>query len=102
MKSCSWRAGRRQGASRRRGGRGGGGVEPLPVGPLKLENTSLATEVMRTGRAVRIEDYASVNRVVPWFIQQPGRRSGVAAPIFVDGRPWGAVFPWSLEPRLLE
>jgi GAF domain-containing protein len=77
------------------------GLEPLPVGPLKLENTSLATEVMRTGRAVRIEDYASVNRVVPWFIQQLGIRSGVAAPIVVDGRLWGAVLAWSLEPRLL-
>jgi len=77
------------------------GVEPLPVGPLKLENTSLATEVMRTGRAVRIEDYASVNRVVPWFIQQLGIRSGVAAPIVVDGRLWGAMLAWSLQPRLL-
>jgi signal transduction histidine kinase len=77
------------------------GLEPLPVGPLKLENTSLATEVMRTGRAVRIEDYANVNRVVPWFIQQLGIRSGVAAPIVVDGRLWGAVLAWSLEPRLL-
>src|ERR1700716_632967 len=77
------------------------GLEPLPVGPLKLENTSLASEVMRTGRAVRIEDYASVNRVVPWFIQQLGIRSGVAAPIVVDGRLWGAMLAWSLEPRLL-
>jgi GAF domain-containing protein len=77
------------------------GLEPLPVGPLKLENTSLATEVMRTGRAVRIEDYASVNRVVPWFIRQLGIRSGVAAPIVVDGRLWGAMLAWSLEPRPL-
>jgi signal transduction histidine kinase len=77
------------------------GHDPLPVGPLKLENTSLATEVIRTGHAVRIEDYARVNRVVPWFIQQLGIRSGVAAPIVVDGRLWGAVLAWSLEPRLL-
>jgi signal transduction histidine kinase len=77
------------------------GLEPLPVGPLKLESTSLATEVMRTGHAIRIEDYASVNRVVPWFIQQLGIRSGVAAPIVVDGRLWGAVLAWCLEPRLL-
>jgi GAF domain-containing protein len=77
------------------------GLEPLPVGPLKLENTSLATEVMRTGRAVRIEDYARVNRVVPWFVRQLGIRSGVAAPIVVDGRLWGAMLAWSLEPRPL-
>jgi GAF domain-containing protein len=74
------------------------GVEPLPVGPLKLENTSLATEVMRTGRAVRIEDYAKLNRVVPRFVRQLGIRSGVAAPIVVDGRLWGAMLAWSLEP----
>ncbi len=77
------------------------GVEPLPVGPLKLENTSLASEVMRTGRAVRIEDYAKLNRVVPRFVRQLGVRSGVAAPIVVDGRLWGAMLAWSLEPRLL-
>jgi signal transduction histidine kinase len=77
------------------------GLEPLPVGPLKLENTSLATEVMRTGRAVLIEDYASLNRVVPWFVQRLGIRSGVAAPIFVEGDLWGAVVAWSLEPQPL-
>lgn len=77
------------------------GHERLPVGPLKLEHTSLATEVIRTGRAVRIEDYASINRVVPWFVRRLGIRSGVAAPIFVDGRLWGAMLAWSLEPRPL-
>jgi signal transduction histidine kinase len=56
---------------------------------------------MRTGRAVRIEDYARVNRVVPWFIEQLGVRSGVGAPIFVDGRLWGAVLAWSVAPRPL-
>ncbi|HEX4187907.1 MAG TPA: GAF domain-containing protein, partial [Solirubrobacteraceae bacterium] len=77
------------------------GHDRLPVGPLKLENTSLATEVMRTGGAVRIEDYARVNRVVPWFIKDLGIRSGVAAPIFVGGRLWGAMLAWSLHPRPL-
>jgi signal transduction histidine kinase len=77
------------------------GHEPLPVGPLKLEHTSMATEIMRTGRAVRIEDYASVNSVVPWFIERLGIRSGVGAPIYVDGRLWGAMLAWSLQPRPL-
>src|SRR4029077_12869297 len=76
------------------------GHERLPVGPLKLEHTSLATEVIRTGRAVRIEDYASVNRVVPWFVERLGIGSGVAAPIYVDGQLWGAMLAWSLKPRL--
>src|SRR3954454_19007835 len=77
------------------------GHRRLPVGPLKLEGTSMAGEVLRTGRAVRIEDYARVNRVVPWFVRQLGIRSGVAAPIVVDGRLWGAMLAWSLQPRLL-
>src|SRR4051812_23963327 len=77
------------------------GHDRLPVGPLKLEGTTMATEVLRTGRAVRIEDYASVNREVPWFVQQLGIRSGVAAPIVVEGRLWGAMVAWSLQPRML-
>jgi K+-sensing histidine kinase KdpD len=77
------------------------GHDRLPVGPLKLEDTSMATEVRRTGRAVRIEDYASINRVVPWYVRRLGIQSGVAAPIVVDGRLWGAMLAWSLEPRML-
>jgi signal transduction histidine kinase len=77
------------------------GHERLPVGPLKLEQTSLATEIMRTGRAVRIEDYTTVNRVVPWFVGRLGIRSGVGAPVFVGGDLWGAVLAWSLDPRTL-
>src|SRR3954454_19508055 len=77
------------------------GHDRLPVGPLKLEDTSMATEVRRTGRAVRVEDYASGNRVAPWYVRRLGIQSGVAAPIVVDGRLWGAMLAWSLEPRML-
>ena len=77
------------------------GRDRLPVGPLKLEGTSLSSEVLRTGRPVRIEDYATVNRAVPWFVQRLGIRSGVGAPIVVDGRLWGAMLAWSLQPRRL-
>jgi signal transduction histidine kinase len=77
------------------------GLEPLPVGPRKLENTSLATEVMRTGQAVRIDDYASVKRVIPGVVERFGIRAGVAAPIYVDGQLWGAMLAWSVRPRLL-
>jgi signal transduction histidine kinase len=77
------------------------GQERLPVGRLKLEGTSLSTEVLRTGRPVRIENYASVNRVVPWFVQQIGVQSGAAAPITVDGRLWGAMLVWTLPPHPL-
>jgi signal transduction histidine kinase len=79
------------------------GLPPLPVGPLKLklEGTSLSTEVMRTESSVRIDDYASVNRVVPWFARKLEMRGGVAAPIFVGGHLWGAMLAWSLKPRRL-
>src|SRR4051812_43791334 len=73
----------------------------LPVGRLKLEGTTLSTEVLRTGRPVRIENYASVNRVVPWFVQQIGARSGAGAPITVDGSLWGAMLVWTFPPHLL-
>ena len=73
------------------------GHDRLPVGPLALEDTSLSTEVLRTGRPVRIEDYGTVNRVIPWFVQRLGIRSGVAAPIVLDGRLWGAMIAWSLR-----
>src|SRR4051794_35939686 len=77
------------------------GQERLPVGRLKLEGTTLSTEVLRTGRPVRIEDYACVNRVVPWFVQEIGVQSGAAAPITVDGRLWGAMLVWTLPPHPL-
>ena len=77
------------------------GHDRLPVGPLKLEGTSMSSEVRRTGGVVRIGDYASLNRVVPWFVREMGIRSGVAAPIVVDGRLWGAMLAWSLQPRTL-
>ncbi|MCW2970446.1 MAG: sensor signal transduction histidine kinase [Solirubrobacterales bacterium] len=77
------------------------GHDRLPVGRLKLEHTSLSGEVLRTGRTVRIEDYRSIEGALPWFWQQLGIRSGVAAPIIVDGRLWGAMLAWSLQARLL-
>jgi signal transduction histidine kinase len=77
------------------------GDDRLPVGPMKLEGTSLSTEVLRTGRAARIDDYESVNRVVPGWVRDLGLRSGVGAPIVVDGRIWGAMIAWSLQPRSL-
>jgi signal transduction histidine kinase len=77
------------------------GHDRLPVGPLKVEGTTIAREVLRTGRAARIEDYEIVDRVVPWFARDMGIRSAVAAPIVVDGRLWGAMLAWSLRPQSL-
>src|SRR5215210_3962615 len=63
------------------------GYDAPALGRAKLEPTSLAGEVFRTGRAARIDDYDAVNRRLP----RPVPRSGVGAPIVVDGRLWGAI-----------
>jgi signal transduction histidine kinase/uncharacterized protein YoaH (UPF0181 family) len=40
---------------------------------------------------------ASVDAVVTRLLRELGIRSGVGAPIVVDGRPWGAILAWSLH-----
>jgi signal transduction histidine kinase len=77
------------------------GHEGLPGGPLKLDGTSMAGEVLRTGSTIRIEDYQRVKGGAPSFVRQLGIRSGAAAPIVVDGHLWGAMLAWSLDPREL-
>ena len=72
-----------------------------PSGRQKLERTSVCSEVLRTGRAARIDDYASVNRVIPHLVQRVGIRTGVGAPIVVDGRLWGAMLAWFIHPGRL-
>lgn len=77
------------------------GLPPLPVGPAKLEDSALSTEVKRTGGPVQIDDYASLDRFAPVLIGDRRIRSGVAAPIFVGGCLWGAMMAASLKPRQL-
>ena len=77
------------------------GYDPPPLGRIKLEGTSVTSEVLRTRHVVRIDDYASVNRVIPQPVQQLGIRSAVGAPIVVDGRLWGAMLAWSMHDQPL-
>jgi PAS domain S-box-containing protein len=77
------------------------GYDPPPLGRIKLEGTSVTSEVLRTHRVVRIDDYASVNSVIPRPVQQLGIQSAVGAPIVVDGRLWGAMLAWSMHDQPL-
>jgi signal transduction histidine kinase len=71
----------------------------IPVGARKmLDPQSLVASVLRTGRSARIETYEG--RSGPWaaLARELGIRSAVAAPITVEGRPWGVmVAGWSRE-----
>jgi signal transduction histidine kinase len=68
---------------------------------------ALAT-VLRTGRPARSDDYDHAESPSGELIARMGIRSGVAAPIFVEGRLWGAVgivgrrarFPDDTEQRM--
>jgi signal transduction histidine kinase len=74
------------------------GSEPPPVGHADLVATPLTAEVLRTGRAARIEDYESVFDPLPPLLHQSGVRSAVGAPIVVDGRLWGVMLAWLVRP----
>ena len=77
------------------------GFDPPPVGRTDLGNTPLAAEVLRTGRAARLDDYAKAFDVIPPQLQQMGIRSCVGAPIIVDGRLWGVMLAWIVRPVAL-
>ena len=74
------------------------GYDSPSLGRAKLEPTSLAGEVWRTGRAARIDDYAAIDRMLPRPVERAGARSGVGAPIVVDGKLWGAMAAWLMHP----
>src|SRR4029453_2093273 len=54
---------------------------------------------MRTGRPARIDDYAAVTGVHAKRVREAGIRSGVGAPIVVDGKSWGVLIAFSTDPE---
>jgi PAS domain S-box-containing protein len=58
---------------------------------VPLVGESIAEEVLRTGRTARIDDFEQVSGPVPARLRAHGLRSGVGAPIVVDGRLWGVM-----------
>jgi signal transduction histidine kinase len=77
------------------------GHDVLPLGRMKLEGTTLASEVLRTGGVARMDDYANINPAFRTLVESAGIRSGVGAPIVVDGHLWGVMLAWSMHDQPL-
>jgi signal transduction histidine kinase len=68
------------------------GIEEIPSGTIvPLDSDTPLVQVSRTGKAARIDSYEGLPGALAERMRRTGRRSGIAAPIFVSGRLWGAV-----------
>jgi signal transduction histidine kinase len=77
------------------------GLIDMPIGErFSLEGQNLATNVLRTGRAARI-DYHNAAGSTAARMRKLGIRSGVGAPVVVQGRMWGAALVGSSRPEPL-
>ncbi|MEK6440602.1 GAF domain-containing protein [Pseudonocardia sp. T1-2H] len=70
------------------------GHDPPAYDRAALEGTSVSAEVLRTGQAARIDDYADI-AVRAAFARGDDLKSVVGAPIVVEGRRWGVMIAWS-------
>jgi signal transduction histidine kinase len=75
-----------------------------------LDGPTLSARVRATGRPARIDDYTHLPGTISNLVRQAGVRSGVGAPIVVNGELWGvimglatdeATLPVGIEERLL-
>jgi signal transduction histidine kinase len=68
------------------------GVAHVPVGEHGLlDGRGLVGQIMDTGQPSRVEDFDAVGGHVAAAMKSLGLRSGVAGPVIVDGRIWGAL-----------
>ena len=75
-----------------------------------LDGPSVAREVLRTGRPIRVEDYTDLPGALAAEARERGFDRVAGAPIIVDGKVWGMVatsspdapFPEHVEDRLSE
>jgi signal transduction histidine kinase len=58
---------------------------------LPLGGHNVISEVHRTGRPARVDDYAEATGAAGAAARELGFRSAVGSPVLVDGRLWGAV-----------
>jgi GAF domain-containing protein len=90
------------------------GARPASFAPgsrWPLDGPTVAAEVLRTGRPVRLEDYTDLPGTLAHEAREHGWTKTAGAPIIVDGRVWGLVaasgppderLPENLEDRLSE
>jgi PAS domain S-box-containing protein len=78
----------------------GWGESPFPVGTRwTLDDPSVMASVMQTGRPARIDDYATVAGAHADRVRGAGIRSGIGAPIVVEGKSWGVLIAFSTDPE---
>jgi signal transduction histidine kinase len=76
------------------------GAPMFPVGQdVPLEGETAVVKASRSGRPDRVDDYSELAGELPERIREAGIASGVAAPITVAGRLWGAIVASSGEPH---
>ena len=69
-----------------------GDADYLPVGArVPLGGHNILSDVQRTGRPARVDDYATATGAIGAAVRDGGVRSALGGPIVVDGRLWGAV-----------
>jgi GAF domain-containing protein/two-component sensor histidine kinase len=90
------------------------GARPASFAPgsrWPLDGPTVAAEVLRTGRPVRLEDYTEIPGTLAREAREHGWTRTAGAPIIVNGRVWGLVaasgppdepLPENLEDRLAE
>jgi signal transduction histidine kinase len=67
----------------------------------RIGGDNLSTRVIETCRPARIDSYADASGDAAIAAREGGYRSGVAAPIAVEGRLWGAMSVMSLQEQAL-
>ncbi|CAN5165121.1 hypothetical protein BH09ACT8_BH09ACT8_09700 [soil metagenome] len=79
---------------------GRGDVQYFPVGErFSLDGDSLSARVRRTAKPARIDDYSVVGGPIVDRLRPLGLRSGVGAPVIVDGQIRGALIIGSTRPE---
>ena len=74
------------------------GVPSVPVGAeIVLDGETLAPKICRNGQPERVDDYSGLTGELATKLQELGIRSGVGAPIVLDGELWGAVVVSSMD-----
>ena len=74
------------------------GLAPFPVGEaIELGDGTALHRVQTTSAPARVDAYAGLEGAHPEEMLKLGMRAGVAAPILVEGRLWGAVAAGSAQ-----